>query len=417
MRVRRRIRMLVILAVITSTTLFSTVVAGDDTCDGNEGSANCRLEACPVSSSNGRHTGAQRATSMLQTHQEAVDEPTIDDLIRTQRESGPFLKMEFEPATRSDFEHAYRQVLRQFATQNGRSYPVSLGETSGSDWLPQLNSGNASKPIIWLHLHKQAGSFVCLTAVLNKERPVAPNVNCNWLYHDHIWKTSFDLEEEAGLFAKAPVSCENRSKYFEANGFSFGAIEREMHSSDLCPQFRYATLFRDPLLYLESVVPYEFVKFIDNGKRCGVRSDNSINGSHVEDTWLNAFLDVHFTSRNCSSIQNGALGANPWKWLDNYMVRSIAGEEAYNVDPGMVSAEHLAVAIARLSKFDQVMVVEAGQTFDGYMPTLGWQTRLTKKVNGKSKGKRLFEDATMRRLLAINDYDVQLFQHFRQLQH
>merc|ERR1712048_668778 len=101
--------------------------------------------------------------------------------------------------------------------------------------------------------------------------------------------------------------------------------------------------------------------------------------------------------------------------MDNYMVRSIAGEAAYNVGPGMVGPEHLQMAISRLRKFDQVVVLEGHQSFDAYMPTLGWRARYLTSINAhqtRFKAKGLFSNATMQRLLAINVYDVQLFQHF-----
>merc|ERR1719221_2293130 len=172
----------------------------------------------------------------------------------------------------------------------------------------------ARKPAVFLHIHKNAGSWMCDIAKSNNET-TPNNAVCVIVQHDS-WAHRCNL----------PVhfSCPDRSSYVNRSNLSFHAIEREFRETDYCPDtFLYATFVRDPIARMESFYWY------DDGYKA-VETFNTYNRSK---------------DRGLSCIVNGTEcpGADspypdtPFVHFDNYMIRILGGPEVMRLPPRAIT--------------------------------------------------------------------------------
>lgn len=274
-----------------------------------------------------------------------------------------------------------------------------------------------NRPLIWLHVHKEAGTFVCLAAVVNGEKVIAPSRNCNWKVYDVMWSghcnaTECDGESHKGIGARdfRPPTCQQRSHYFEKWNFTFGAIERELHREDICPQFRYGTALRRPLLALESTVFFETKNLFNTAIKYGVEVPSGRRRFELD--WFKAFLKAVFDDPNPAP----AYGLPAWKYLDNFKIRVVLGDDAFNEGPGQIGPTHLQLAIDRLSKFNYVKLLDTtDEWWDGTSVQLGWKRPVSAKQNFHQR-ESLFDDETTNYLMSLNQYDQQLYEYFLEKQ-
>lgn len=331
---------------------------------------------------------------------------TEDSKRKWARPNYPYLKI----AKRGDYVGALRKHLRKLN--------ITLGDKEA---LARREVG-PTKPLIWLHIHKEAGSFTCLAAVVNGERVVAPSVNCNWRAHDLIWGKRCNSSACAGDGIKGVgakyfqgISCSGRRDYFYNNNFTFGEIERELHPEDVCTDyFRYGTALRDPMASLASKVAFESRGFLREARSRGipVPSDGTFQNS-----WFKALLHQVFGNGN-TSVQ--IYGLPLWKLLDNYKIRAILGESAFNVGPGRINSTHLRKAVQRLGKFDFIKILdlksgkpELNQDWHGTSVTINWKREVPRREN-KLEYNLAFDNETTAYLTWLNKYDIALFNTFAQ---
>lgn len=291
------------------------------------------------------------------------------------------------------------------------------------------------KPLLHVHIHNDAGTTACLAAYMNGEHVVLPHENCNWAEFDHIWRrrnhnASYVTGIGSTLFH--PPSCAQRAAHFEKGGFTFGAIEREFHVGDFCPdQFRYSIVIRDPVLSLRSYTELRSTEliYVENSAvaygfhkspRCGKVS--SYSDCHM-DQWLFDLVQAIQQKKASPGREGGDVtpGDGPgffgWKLIDNYKIRSIVGA-VYNSEPGTIGPEHLQQAIDVLSKFDHVKTLGRRENWDTTVPELCWNKTLTKQAHssgesGKINNKYFKNHTILKAMEELNKYDIQLYKHFR----
>lgn len=335
---------------------------------------------------------------------------SLQSVRRRQNQDTPYLKL----GPDSD---SYVFVMQQYVWKN------KIMPSRGVAWreavLGHSPEAYQTRPLLWLHIHKEAGTFACLAAAANGERVVAPSTNCNWKDYDVMWSdectwNGCDGTGVGGIGSKTPniPTCQDRLEYFQRWNFTFGAIEREMHGKDLCNQFRYAVAIREPLHSIESKALFEIKLLKNTAQMVGVSTSKSFKLS-----WFKELLDkVFFENRTMPGPYTGLPG---WKFLDNFKIRSVLGEEAFNLGPGEITEEHLRKATTRLQLFDLVKVldVEASEKdWDGTSSELGWEQRVRHRLNQRTTGRKpkamVFDEEAKKKLEEINKWDIQLFKHF-----
>jgi len=269
-----------------------------------------------------------------------------------------------------------------------------VDNASGVDATSLVNrSGGAGvpagrKPIIWVHIHKAAGTFMCWLASRAGESVVRPNANCNWNVYDGVMDT--------GPRA-SPPTCLSRTHYFESGGYTYGQVERELKPADLgCAGFNYGVLLREPIDLIHSTLQFEAANYGGAGK--GV---------------LNQLLHQLKAPRPCYSGQpTGQNKAAAWKTLDNFQVRLLAN--AFHVPAGQLAQEHLDQARKRLDTFQVVARVEDLATRGAEMfGALRWPSYLSSHIRTKKNSAAhdwlhitADEAAWLRK---VNHLDIQLF--------
>merc|ERR1719313_1608115 len=99
--------------------------------------------------------------------------------------------------------------------------------------------------MLWFHVHKAGGTWMCQVAQLVGER-IVQNVdrNCNWAFSDTYKHTGGRSRLH---------SCQDRQRHFASTGATWGQVEREPQPGDLgCRGFHYGTLLRDPKELMDS---------------------------------------------------------------------------------------------------------------------------------------------------------------------
>jgi len=255
------------------------------------------------------------------------------------------------------------------------------------------------KPVIWIHVHKNAGSTICQLARANNESIVAEKAdgdgNCNWVQHD----------EEIQINASSHTSCADRSHAFATHQWTFGMIEREVHEDDICEGFMYGTLLREPVSHALSFANYELID-VARDLEC-LRS-----GALSCDQWMFIRRPESWGNVSYPTVQS-------WIVFDNYQVRTLLGEDGLKIPPGQVTEQHARKVIAMLSKFDLVSLVEE---LDGAMPrmlgdTLGWRNTSVPHANTKmpyeSIPRKPISDQDMAYLEELNKIDRIVFDYFK----
>jgi len=253
---------------------------------------------------------------------------------------------------------------------------------SAKDALRQRGPASR-KPVIWVHLHKTAGTSMCCEA-WRREKVVVPAENCNrgmdaW----RKWETL-----EAGPF----TTCENRSAYMRDNGFTWAAIERWLDHGDFCPhRFVYATLLREPMSLMMSEADYG-------------RANHEVE-RRME--WLTNII---------SCINVGLCrGMKDWFVFDNFLVRTFSGV-GFSVPPGGINSSHFHAATAVLRKFKLVLLMDRlndPRTFRAYERAIGWpfpldDSSMSSHVN-QGKHEILFDSKITKQLRKINAFDLAFF--------
>ena len=127
-----------------------------------------------------------------------------------------------------------------------------------------------AKPVVWIHLHKAAGTLVCNLAMLNNESVVQPSKVCNLNDDQEVGDGVTGMGSSARRF-----SCSDRLRHYREGGFTWGQIERDVSPSEYqgCG-FVTGVMLREPTALARSVLQY-----------------NRFNGAKLVH-WLNTSDDV-----------------------------------------------------------------------------------------------------------------------------
>lgn len=274
------------------------------------------------------------------------------------------------------------------------------------------------KPVMWVHLHKAAGTAICCEA-RRREKVIAPAANCNhamdkftkWQirhtdplkdFSDKIHGANADdgqvtYEELPAKSAWPHTTCEKRLAYMQEKGFTWGAIERWLGEGDLCPHgFVYATLLREPLSTMISEANFN--------------SEITVSGRRK--TWLRNVMKCIEVGMWCEEEM--------WYVFDNFMVRTFSGI-GFTVPPGGVNSSHLHAAIKVLRSFDLVLLwnrLDDPRTPRAFERTIGWPFPLhvsneSARVN-KGDPEIEINDQIISRLTGFNEFDFQLLEFAEQ---
>lgn len=240
------------------------------------------------------------------------------------------------------------------------------------------------KPMLWVHVHKAGGTFMCSMAGLAGENVVQPNDNCNWHGHDSYL--------DSGHTDHA-VSCEDREAFFSQNGYTWGQIERELWNndaeSDLCwNKFDYGVMLRDPISLMRSMMNFH----PDIGK------------GFVDD------IELELKAPSETTLSQDPL----WKYMDNFHIRVLAS--AMDVPAGQIDATHLEKAKERLAKFDTIARLEdLGDKSAEVFVSIGWSDGMSSHVSSKSNTSGDQWDFTAEELewlSELNKYDYELYKQY-----
>lgn len=293
-----------------------------------------------------------------------------------------------KPAELDDFLETYRKAVHKTLDTEGvkEPYPCKIGQRAAS-----------TKPLIWLHVHHEMGTSVCLTAIANGDRVVSPSCNCGW--------TGFDGYTSLGAKGFAPPTCQKRAKYFSRWNFTLGMIERELYATDICDGFRYATVIRDPIDFVDSLAHFRYDLMFEDYR-------DQLGGQKHKD-WMDDMIKKVFQDGTFVFKETKDKFIYGWQLLDNYHIRAILGEDAFRVGPGKINSTHLAKAKDRLSRFDFVKTLEPGETWDSTSNMLGWRPVLNSPANARDEHSRYLSATALAFLQELNQYDVELYKSFK----
>jgi hypothetical protein len=261
---------------------------------------------------------------------------------------------------------------------------------------------NRTKPLIYFHIHKAGGSLMCRFA-RQTEMVVHPEENCNWQGHDGYG--------DAGQVAKR-VPCDQRRALFQQNGYTYGQIEREVADDEMCDDFDYAVILREPNALMASLWNFE-LWYAWKGWGATKQEHSDPVGT------LRATIE--WSEQGCPGSPGGCpkqKGQNDqfWKFFDNFQTRFLA--DAFDVPAGQLTAAHAKKAAERLTKFKfQVERLEdLPARSSSLFAALGWpasfSSHIHERVNDDHSDKfqrRTFSARDLEYLETVNHYDRALY--------
>lgn len=218
--------------------------------------------------------------------------------------------------------------------------PVSLISTANHISATEghkLQPRRLVKPVIWVHLHNVAGTFVCHEAKKQGEKTGPRNCCIN------------DMDR-CSTPKHLRVPCVHRRAL--SNKYTFTMVEREVTGEDLdCEGVMYGIMLRNPLHGAISTL-------VNNG----------FDKSEIFQA-LQTGVPPPLKKHRCLPEED------TYQHFDNFAVRTLSGN--YSVAPGAVTREHLDHAKAQLKKFHIVMILENLQQQRVQLKgNLGWDLQL-----------------------------------------
>jgi hypothetical protein len=282
---------------------------------------------------------------------------------------------------------------KDFETRFGSSDAISAFHSASPRESPVASAKRtkgSKKPLVWIHLHKAGGSFMCQMAKRN-EKVVFPESNCNWRGHD-------GYEESGKTYSRVP--CAERARTFHSRGFTYGQVEREMDTDEVCDEFRYGVMLREPMSLMHSLMNYEIwynEKF----------AHQHVNIPPDMVDWLKGKIE----SQEVPGAEH-----LPWVHMDNFQTRVLAN--AFDVPAGKIGAEHLDRARAFLQNngFMVQILEDLPQQGEALFNELGWKWQpgaLHRKVNALEREERPFMPQEKEYLKDLNKYDFELYNAMR----
>mmetsp|Transcript_29140 Transcript_29140/g.67064 ORF Transcript_29140/g.67064 Transcript_29140/m.67064 type:complete len:343 (-) Transcript_29140:21-1049(-) len=200
-----------------------------------------------------------------------------------------------------------------------------------------LSPADNRKPVLWIHLHNFAGTYLCREAAKQQERGPTGQ-NC-----------LLEQDRCSTQVAHKRIHCNERAGMDNTNSFSM--VERDVEDADFCDKLLTGVMLRDPILGAQSTL-----------------RNNKVD-KHTLMRVLRSGKDTVIGHRGCLPTWD------VYQHFDNFATRSLGG--GYMAPPGRVTKEHFMKAKSRLSNMDVVLVLEQlQQHFPQLEHTLGWDTSL-----------------------------------------
>jgi hypothetical protein len=289
------------------------------------------------------------------------------------------LRVTLEPAVSDFFEDevaAMKSHFRRPGAESARLIHVAQDQ-------------NSLKPLMFIHVHKSLGTWMCFVVKHAGGSSVIGNPDCT-MPEDSCWSSS-------AFGSKS--TCAARMQQFNANHWTFYEIERWLDfaddAGDWCPEdLSYAIILRDPV------------------KRAA--SQMSANHQTMDD------IKGWFDSPVVFDRRQGFISSHVS--YDNFYVRTLCGVECFFLPPGALSAEHLEKAKGRLEKLDAVLMVDDLLThvvqLDAITNLTGLQDYSKYVVHnnactygGSDCAKFIMTEEDEAFLRSRNQLDVELYQH------
>jgi len=239
---------------------------------------------------------------------------------------------------------------------------------------------NSRKPVLWLHLHNFAGTYLCREAAKQLERGPTGQ-NC-LLERDRCSTQNEDKR----------IHCSERAAMDKTNSFSM--VERDVEDADLCEKLLTGIMLRDPISGAQSTL-----------------RNNKVD--------KHTLMQVLRTGQVELIEHRGCLP--PWdvyQHFDNFATRTLG--DGYMAPPGGVTKEHFLKAKSRLSSLDVVLILEELQHhFPQLEHTLGWDTSLmtpSEPANSHCGDDLPSWTLTQKRFLTeLNEWDIKLYKYGKSL--
>jgi len=293
------------------------------------------------------------------------------------------------------------------------------------------NIDSTRKPVMWVHIHKSAGTAMCCEA-RRRERVVTPSMNCNRL----AWpgegnptsrqeaadraaqqaaaegkpQQQVAVAEEKGAawyelkksmkgwaldghqaYRHRPswTTCRERAAFMQDYNFTWSAIARELVDGDVCTDsFMYGTILRKPLDTAVSSLKFE-------GHRMAPLED--ILGC--------------IQNRSCSPADKD--GGDQWKIFDNFIVRTLGGFDAMVAPAGGVNSSHYSNAKKVLMSFELVVLharLQEIRSIQAMDRLIGWHLPEENKANAASEATSPISPQQSQQLQQINTLDYRLYE-------
>jgi hypothetical protein len=179
-------------------------------------------------------------------------------------------------------------------------------------------SERARKPILWIHLHNFAGTYVCMEA--SRQSEVVPPASG--------WPGCLYGNDLCSAASADRVHCQDRVQ----SAYSFSMIERDLADADICDDILLGTMLRDPL--------------------SGVRSTLVANSFNKQE-----LLSIFSGEPSRMAEHMPCLPRwDSFQHFDNFATRSLG--KAYWRAPRQVQRVDLEKAKESLQRMDVVMILE-----------------------------------------------------------
>lgn len=245
-------------------------------------------------------------------------------------------------------------------------------------WRP-----SRTMPIMFLHLHKAAGTTLCELARLNGEKMLGSSTpqNCN-----------LQLDGTAVNRGRIPPrfqTCSERADFLLSRGISFNAVEHFLDGTDSEPlcndRLYYMTIMREPLQRLHSLC--SFSRW--NGTEL-------VKWATMDDPTTEMF--VHH--------------------VDNYYIRTLGGSEIFHRPRGSIGLAELKKAESVLSQFSSVIPLdELNERLPSLLADLDWSTagiiRAENPTPQSNREKYFITEEQADLLAAINHWDIRLWKSLK----
>jgi len=252
---------------------------------------------------------------------------------------------------------------------------------------------NVRKPVFYLHLHNQAGTFMARAALVMGENVLKP------------YTSTLNFKTET---CEAPVPCREKAKLAREQNATWTAVERSFNPDlELCTEdFTYVVTVKDPVAYFHTRLRHAArlnpEKMIDilRGKAQAVT-----NMDRHDRCWPPTF--------------NEEDGLYPY--FSNFLIRTFLGFNVWWSPVNAITREHLERAKKVALQFDVVLIAdELPRHLAQLKAVLGWSKKRVRNVreqNHEERNTAVWSKQQLAFLQEHNKLDLEFFEFMKALAH